>query len=140
MASEMMNNQPSRKPNEMNALTLAYMGDAVYELYIRKRLVLQGGKQNVLHRKAISYVSATAQARIIHYLMPLLYENEQDIVKRGRNAKSNTVPKNTDVIVYRYSTAFETLIGYLYLTDNTERLEQIINMAIDFIERNQDND
>lgn len=125
------------KPNELNGLTLAYMGDAVYDLYIRKHLLAKGGKQNVLHRRAVSYVSAVAQAKIIHFLQPLLTEKELEIVRRGRNAKSYTVPKNTDVIDYRYSTAFEALIGFLYLSDEMERLEEIIEMAIHFIEGKQ---
>lgn len=126
-----------KKPNDMNALTLAYMGDAVYELYIRNYVISTGGRPNVLHHKTISYVSAKAQSRIIHYILPVLTEYEREIVKRGRNAKSYTIPKNTDVIQYRYSTAFEALIGYLYLKKESERLGQIIDMAIQFIERDQ---
>jgi len=137
MAKKMMKHTEAPNIKEMNALTLAYLGDAVYELYIRDYLVKKGGKQNILHRKAISFVSAAAQSKIIHYLQPFLHEDEQMMVRRGRNAKSYTVPKNTDVIVYRYSTAFEALIGYLHVTKNQDRLEQIIQMAIDFIERNK---
>ena len=133
-------NNLSVKPNELNGLTLAYMGDAVYDLYIRKHLLAKGGKQNVLHRRAVSYVSAVAQAKIIHFLQPLLTEKELEIVRRGRNAKSYTVPKNTDVIDYRYSTAFEALIGFLYLSDEMERLDEIIEMAIHFIEGNQNDE
>lgn len=121
-------------PNEMSALTLAYIGDAIYESYIRMHVISKGGKPNALHKRTIGYVSAKAQATVIHLLTPRLSEMELEIVKRGRNAKSNTVPKNTDMINYRYSTGFEALIGYLYLTKQTERLEQLINEAIKYIE------
>lgn len=123
-----------KKPNEMNALTLAYIGDAIYEIYIRTHVISKGGKPNVLHKRTINYVSANAQAYIIHLLIPNLNDIEQEIVKRGRNAKSYTVPKNVDMISYRYSTGFEALVGYLYLTSQVERLEEIIKEGIKFIE------
>ncbi|GBF12017.1 mini-ribonuclease 3 [Tepidibacillus sp. HK-1] len=125
-------------PKEMNALTLAYMGDAVYELYIREFILSKGGKPNVLHKQAISYVSAKAQSRVLHYIMPLLTEEEADIVKRGRNTKSSTVPKNANVIEYRHSTAFEALIGFLYLSHQIDRLEQIVFEAIQYNDKRQD--
>lgn len=128
-----------KNPNELNALTLAYIGDAIYEVYIRNHVVLKGGKPSVYHQRTISYVSAKAQASIIHYILPLLSEQEQDIVKRGRNAKSYTMPKNANMIDYRYSTAFEALIGFLFLSNNMERLEEIISLAIKYIE-NRDGD
>lgn len=121
-------------PNEMNPLTLAYIGDAIYELHIRMHVISKGGKPNTFHKRTITYVSAKAQANVIHLLTPSLSEMELEIVKRGRNAKSNTVPKSTDMINYRYSTGFEALIGYLYLTKQNERLEQVINEAIKYIE------
>ncbi len=124
----------SKKPNELNALTLAYIGDAIYELYIREYVVSLGGKPNILHKRAILYVSAKAQSKILHYIKPILTEEESEIVRRGRNAKSHTIPKNADVMDYRYSTAFESLIGYLHLTNEKERLEQIITKAINYIE------
>lgn len=124
----------SKDPNELNALTLAYMGDAIYEIYIRMHVISKGGKPNVLHKRTINYVSANAQANIIHLLIPNLNDLEQEIVRRGRNAKSYTVPKNADMINYRYSTGFEALIGYLYLTNQVERLEEIIKEGIKFIE------
>ena len=122
-------------PQRLSPLTLAYVGDAVYEIYIRQHVVLKGGKPNKLHQRAISFVSAGAQSKIIHYIMQYLTNEEKDIVKRGRNSKSHTVPKNADIIDYRYSTAFEALIGYLYLSNNNERLKQIIGMAINYIEK-----
>lgn len=115
---------------QLNSLALAYMGDAVYELYVRHHL-LQSGKvrPNQLHKEATAYVSAKSQAKYLHMLMEMeaLTESEVTIVKRGRNAKSGSVPKNTDVQTYRYSTAFEALIGYLYLAGNEERIEELIS-------------
>jgi len=130
----MIINNLIKNPNEMNSLTLAYIGDAIYELYIRMHVISKGGKPNTLHKRTISYVSAKAQANVVHFLIPSLSDMELEILRRGRNAKSNTVPKNTDMINYRYSTGFETLLGYLYLTRQNERLEEIINEAIKYIE------
>jgi len=129
-----------QNPKEINALNLAYLGDAVYEMYIRHHLLLIGGKPNMLHKKAIQYVSAKAQANTIHYLIPELTEVEQDVVKRGRNSKSNTTPKNAAIVDYRYSTAFEALLGYHFLSHNKERMEFLIEKSIAFIEGNHDDE
>jgi|SRR5690625_124511 len=122
--------------NDLNSLTLAYLGDAVYELYIREYLIESGnGKPNKLHDKAIQYVSAEAQASIIHFLLDshILTDQEERIMKRGRNAKSVSVPKNISVQNYRYSTGFEALIGYLYIQKDKERLQELIQLSIEFI-------
>lgn len=125
----------SRNPNELNALALAYIGDAVYEMYVRHRLIATGEvRPHQLHRAAIKYVSAKAQANMIMKMLPLLTEEEKDWVNRGRNAKSGTVPKNTDVIVYRYGTAFETLVGMLYLKQQHDRLEELLVLAFSIAE------
>ncbi|MET3684053.1 ribonuclease-3 family protein [Alkalibacillus flavidus] len=119
-------------PKTMKSLTLAYMGDAVYEKYVREHLIRRGEvKPNQLHQSAVSFVSAKAQAVVmLHWLeMDYLSEQEQAVVRRGRNAKSS-VPKNTDPQTYRYSTAFEALLGYLYLNDETTRLTELIHDAI----------
>ncbi|MRH44814.1 ribonuclease III [Aquibacillus halophilus] len=121
----------------MKSLTLAYMGDAVHEIYVREHLIKQGSvKPNQLHQAAIKFVSARSQAKVIlHWLdLGLLNEDEQGVVRRGRNAKSGTVPKNTDVLTYRYGTAFEALIGFLYLDEQEDRLKELINMSIQFVE------
>lgn len=121
----------------LNSLALAYMGDAVYETYIRHHLIQNGAvKPNLLHKKATSFVSAKAQSRIIHFFLESdwLSEEESAVVRRGRNAKSGTVPKNTDVQTYRYSTAFEALIGFLYLSKRIERMEELVRKSIEFIE------
>lgn len=130
-----------KKPSDMNALALAYIGDAVYEIYIRKHVLFKGNyKPNILHQRAIAYVSAKSQAKIIQELQPELLETEKEVVKRGRNMKSYTSPKNTEIIDYRYSTGFEALIGFLYLQGEEVRLEQIINKAILLVERNTKNE
>lgn len=117
---------------QLNSLALAYMGDAVFESFIRFNLLASGGvRPNQLHRESTKYVSAKAQAVMVHTLIDrnLLTEEEVAIVKRGRNAKSGTVPKNTDVQTYRYSTAFEALLGYHYLAGNEERLNELMEMG-----------
>lgn len=121
----------------LNSLALAYMGDAVYESYIRHHLILKGSvRPNQLHRKATEFVSAKAQNRILHFFLESnhLSEEEKSVVRRGRNAKSGTIPKNTDVQTYRYSTAFEALLGYLFLQKRVDRMEEIIYRSIQFIE------
>lgn len=111
----------------MNNLVLAYLGDAVYELFIREHLIASGiCKVKDLQKNAVSYVSATAQARILDELCDegFLTDTEIDIVKRGRNSHSHQ-NKSTDIITYKKATGFETLIGYLYLNDK-ERLNKIM--------------
>ncbi|GAB3069429.1 Mini-ribonuclease 3 [Virgibacillus ainsalahensis] len=123
---------------QMKSLALAYMGDAVYEVYVREHLLRLGQvKPNQLHQKAVTFVSGKAQAAIIlHWIeTQMLTEEEELIAKRGRNAKSGSTPKNTSVQTYRYSTAFETLIGYHHLSKNEERLAELLYDAIHFIER-----
>jgi ribonuclease-3 family protein len=125
---------------QLNSLALAYMGDAVFEAYIRYHLIQIGQvRPNQLHREATKYVSAKAQAAIIHRIfeMDILSDKEIAVVKRGRNAKSGSVPKNTDVLTYRYSTAFEALIGYLHLSGDKKRIEEVITIAIQFVEENK---
>ena len=116
----------------LQPLVLAYVGDAIYEAFIRTMLVT-GKKANVhvLHKSSVQYVKAKAQADIIHRIHDRLSQDEQDIVRRGRNAKSATVPKNADVSDYRYSTGFEALVGFLYLTNNIARLKEILNYCIE---------
>jgi ribonuclease-3 family protein len=112
-----------------NPLVLAYVGDSVYDTFIRTMLVSNGSIQvNKLHKKSIKFVSAKAQAEITEQLYNILSEDEQDIVRRGRNTKSNSVPKNADMNDYRYATGFEALIGYLYLIGNTQRLMELFEM------------
>ena len=115
--------------NTINVITLAYLGDAIYEIYIREELIKQGiAKVEELQQHATKYVSAKGQAQILTNLLEnnLLTESEIDVVKRGRNYKRSSHPKHTDIITYKLSTGFETLIGYLYLSEDKERLEEIL--------------
>ncbi|MGE5653441.1 MAG: Mini-ribonuclease 3 [Bacillota bacterium] len=115
-------------PHNLNSLALAYMGDSVYEAYIReKMLATQTVKVNQLHRLAISWVKASAQAQLARRLELLLTEEELDILRRGRNAKSGHVPKNADVADYRLATGFEAIIGYLYLDGQQGRLYALLD-------------
>lgn len=118
----------------INVITLAYMGDAVYEVYIREDLIKKGiAKVEDLQKEAIKYVSAKSQARILKYLLDIGYlSNEEiDVVKRGRNYKRGSHPKNTDIITYKNSTGFEALIGYLYLNDKIDRVTEIVNFILE---------
>jgi ribonuclease-3 family protein len=116
----------------LQPLVLAYIGDAVYEVYIRNMLVVnKKANVNMLHKMSVKYVKAKAQADILHRISENLTSEEQDIVRRGRNAKSATVPKHADVTDYRYSTGFEALIGYLYLMNNNERLMEVLQLAVE---------
>ncbi|WMM25548.1 ribonuclease III domain-containing protein [Tissierella sp. MB52-C2] len=119
----------------LSPLQLAYIGDAVYELLVRTYLLQKKLPVNKLHKATIEYVKAKAQANIVHMLEDTLTEEEQTIVKKGRNAKSHTIPKNANMIDYKYATGFEALIGYLYLKRRDERIsemfEMISNMDID---------
>lgn len=131
------------KAKQMNPLTLAYIGDAVLELYVRKHLVGKGiTRPNDLHQKAIRYVSADGQAHVLHRLIESgwLTQEEEAVVRRGRNAKSGSVPKNTNVQTYRYGTAFETLVGYHHLSGNEERTKEIVMLMFRWIEEGDKND
>ena len=114
--------------NLINVITLAYLGDSIYEVYIRELLINKGiQKVNQLQQEAVKYVSAKGQAKILTYLLEnnLLTEEEINIVKRGRNNKRSIHPKNTDIITYKMSTGFEALIGYLYYEKKIDRLKEI---------------
>lgn len=118
----------------LNGLALAYVGDAVYEVYIREHLIHDGQtRPNQLHRLATQYVSAKAQNFLMQEMLNeenLLTKEEIGIYKRGRNAKSHTSAKNVDIMTYRVSTGFEALMGYLHLSKQTERMEELIDWCI----------
>ena len=118
------------KPQLYAPLTLAIIGDSVYDLYIRTRLS-EGGSlpTNTIHKTATSYVKAAAQAKSAHAILDSLTEDELAVYKRGRNAHSATVPKNASVSDYRVATGFEALLGYLFLKDESDRLGEILSMA-----------
>ena len=120
------------RPELLNPLVLAYIGDAVYEVYVRSFIIGNGAiKTNELHRIASrKFVSAKAQAGILDKITEFLSEEELNIVRRGRNANSNTIPKNADIADYKKATAFEALIGYLFLGRKNERLEELIKISL----------
>ena len=115
---------------QINIQALAFLGDAVFSLFIREKLIKSGlSNSNTLQNKSIEYVSAKGQVNILNKLINKNYLNEEelDIVKRGRNNNNTSHPKNTDIITYKLSTGFEALLGYLYL-DNTKRLEEVLQL------------
>ena len=118
--------------NTMSPLTWAYIGDSVYEVYIRMHLVNNTNmKPHKLHIEATKFVKAKAQAETLQRIENDLTDKEEEIVKRGRNAENHHLPKNATVQEYMYSTGFEALIGYLYLTKQDERLKEILEMCIE---------
>lgn len=130
-----------RDYRQLNGLALAYVGDAVYETYIRKHLVAQGQtRPSQLHRLATHYVSAKAQAMLIEKMVEqqILTEEEEGFYRRGRNSKSQTSAKNTDIKTYRMSTGFESVIGYLHLTDQEERVASLVKWCIQQVEEKKE--
>lgn len=112
------------------SLELAYLGDALYDLYVRARLIAGGGRVGALHRKATSIVCARAQAEAFGRVEPMLTDEEQAVSRRARNAHQ-TPSKNADAAEYHRATALEALLGYLYVTGQLVRLNQIIERALD---------
>ena len=117
---------------QYSPLTLAYIGDAIYDLVIRTVVVRQGNTQvNKLHRRTSSLVKAEKQSAMVEVLQSHFTEKEQQIYKRGRNAKSFTSAKNASITDYRRATGFEAVMGYLYLTGSYERLIQLVHTGLD---------
>ena len=112
-------------PAELPGLPLAYIGDAVYELYVRRQMLKKSVKAHTLHQLAVKRVNNNTQASLLLKLEPELTELEKNIARRGRNAKG-IVPKNADVQTYRKSTGLEALVGYLYLMQDRERLDWVL--------------
>jgi len=121
----------------LNPLQLAMIGDGVYEVFVRNYILASDGELSAhkIHKRAIGYVKAKSQSQIIHELEEALTEEETYIFKRGRNAKSATIPKNAEVRDYRMATGFEALVGYIYLTGNKERLMFILSKSIEIIDK-----
>lgn len=118
---------------QYSSLVLAYMGDAVYEKYVREYMIKQGlCKNGALHKKSIKYVSAKGQANILKNLEEILTEDEKDVVRRGRNSNPHSHAKNADIVEYKHATGFEALIGYLYLSQQAERLNEILEKCVEF--------
>ena len=117
-------------------LTLAYIGDAIYELVVRTVLVERGNTQvKKLHQRASRLVKASAQSAMIETLKPYLTEEEMSLLKRGRNAKAATMAKNATMSDYRRATGFEALMGYLYLTEQWERMLELMKIGIREVEQ-----
>ena len=112
-------------------LTLAYIGDAIYDVIIRTVVVERANRgANELHKKTSSFVKAQTQAMMIEALLPILSDEEEAVYKRGRNAKSYTSAKNASIADYRKATGFEALVGYLYLMDNMPRILELIKEGL----------
>lgn len=125
---------PSKPVKLMSPIVLAYIGDAVYEVAVRQYLIsLPNLRPNHLHRSATGLVSAKAQCAILQFLDTMLTEEERDIARQGRNAKSGTIPKNANVLEYRHATAFECLIGHLYYTGQQERMKELVQSGFEFM-------
>jgi len=130
------------KIEAMNAAMLAFVGDAYYDLKVREMLIRRGiNKSKKFHQLAVFYVSAKAQAKILQQLIDEAYltDEELTIVRRGRNVTSGSVPKNTDVLIYRQSTAFEALIGFLYLSEKFDRLDAVLAHCIEIRRKDEEN-
>lgn len=118
--------------DQYSPLVLAYIGDAVYELYVRTKIVSDGNRPvNKLHQQSKKYVKASEQTKIYHIVENMLTANELAVFKRGRNAKSSTVPKNALLSDYRHATGFEALIGYLYIDGQLDRITEILKFGIE---------
>ena len=115
----------------MNTTALAYIGDAVYEVYIRKHVLSKGSVHvDVLHQKSVEYVRADGQAAALKRIFDRLTPDEQALVKRARNHKSSSRPKSTDPVTYKWATAMEALVGYLYIENQSRRLDEIMEWVI----------
>lgn len=117
-------------PREYSPLALAYIGDTVYDLFIRTKVLSKGNRHvTEMHKESVSFVKAHSQSVSAYAIENVLTEDEMRVLKWGRNAKSNTTPKNADVTEYRMATGFETLVGYLYLSGEDERLSYLLDLA-----------
>ena len=115
----------------VSPLTLAYIGDGIYELVVRSVVARTNTRAGLLHRQTSQLVKAEAQSKMMDILLPQLTPEEESVYRRGRNAKSSTMAKNASIGDYRRATGFEALMGYLYLTDQTARLVELIKLAVD---------
>lgn len=115
-------------------LALAYIGDSVFDIYVRTKVVKEGNTSvNNLHKKCVKYVSAKAQNQMVLKIMEEFSEEEKNVFRRGKNTKMHTVAKNATLSEYRNATGFEAVLGWLYLQDKTQRLEEIIKKAMDTV-------
>ena len=120
-----------RDTRELNPLQMAYVGDTVHDLYVRSMLVTRGMTVGKMHKQAVRMVSAGAQARMLEAIEPELTEKEADVARRGRNSQAkHAAPKNADPADYAHATGLEALWGYLYLSGQTQRLDELMKMAL----------
>ena len=118
---------------QVSPLALAYVGDTVFDLYVRTQLVLTKEEApKLMHTDAVHFVKASAQAQMAKYLLDSLNEKETAVLKRGRNQKSLSVPKNALLLDYKWATGFEALLGYLYVTGQSERLYELMHGATEW--------
>ena len=130
---------PHKEEEHMAPLTLAYLGDTVYDLFIRSRLIARHNLNvHGLHERASRFVRASAQARVAAALYADLTPMEQSVLRRGRNAKVSTVPKNADIGEYHMATGLEAVLGYLYLSKQKERLGTLLDAAWNIMEKDAD--
>ncbi len=123
------------KVDTLSPLTLAFTGDAVFSLFVREMLVCDANRPvGKLHKLSVNWVKAEAQSKGMRAILPLLTEKETEVFKRGRNAHTSHTPKNQSGCDYHYATGFEALVGYLYLKDETERLNELLNEVIKAVE------
>ncbi len=130
--------KPEELPDvrQLSALSLAFIGDSVYETYVRSKILSSGNRPaHQLHKIAVGYVKAKAQSKAVCAILEKLSEEEICIYKRGRNTNIHTVPKNADMNEYRQATGLETLIGYLYVTGKTKRLLEILELSFAAVDR-----
>lgn len=129
------------KVHTYSPLALAFIGDSIYDLIIRTYIISKGSKAvGKMHKESSLYVNAKTQAKIYHAIKDTLTEEELSVMKRGRNAKTGSKPKNTDLITYKHATGFETLIGYLYITKQLERLVALIAAGLKTTQLTQPDD
>lgn len=133
----MINQQENlEKINQYSAIGLAYIGDGVYELLVRERMIAKGNfPVNQLHKKTVSFVKAAAQSEAFALIENHLTEKEMAVFRRGRNAHSNTIPKNANPSDYRRATGLEALFGYLYLLGENNRVYEIFNTIFDELDK-----
>ena len=126
---EKLINNPGYSPNKLNPISLAFLGDAVYEILVREHLALQGDRPpEQLHRLAVGFVSAHAQYTAVQKILPYLSEEETAAFKRGRNAKVSHIPKGASPAEYHAATGFEALFGHLYLTGQADRMRELFKI------------
>ncbi len=134
-------NKPSKDTTMYSPAQLAYAGDAVYEMLVRSYIIKNNDiSVNKMHRLTVKFVKAKAQAYIVKKLDNELTDEEKTIVKRGRNAKVTSSPKNAELMDYRYATGFEALVGYLYLNDELDRLMELFEKIIEIIEKDEEHE